>query len=88
MEDDSPCDSIFNSQTVPNMKMGDFIRRLHKYTKFSPACLIVAIIYIDRYNLSEPSFILNHRNIHKVVLTGILLATKYQDDFDYDNKAF
>jgi len=33
-------------------------------------------------------FRLNDLNIHKIVLTAILLAAKFQDDFYYDNKAF
>ena len=33
-------------------------------------------------------FRLNNFNVHKMVLTAILLAAKFQDDFYYDNKAF
>ena len=33
-------------------------------------------------------FRLSNFNVHKMVLTAILLAAKYQDDFYYDNKAF
>jgi hypothetical protein len=49
---------------------------------------VIAVIYIDRYNLNDPSFSLNSLNIHKLVLAAVLLAAKYQDDFYYDNKAF
>jgi hypothetical protein len=87
-EDDGICETIFNSNSVPNISLPDFLRRLQKYTQFSAECLVIAIIYIDRYNLNEPNFSLNHRSIHKLMLTSILLAAKYQDDFYYDNKAF
>lgn len=70
------------------MPLPDFLRRVHKYTRFSCECLLLAIIYVDRYNLSEATFTLSHRNIHKLMLTALLLAAKYQDDFYYDNKAF
>jgi hypothetical protein len=26
--------------------------------------------------------------VHKIILAAVLLATKFQDDFYYDNKAF
>lgn len=87
-EDDGICHSPFNSNAVPSMPIPDFLRRVHKYTRFSSECLVLAIIYVDRYNLSQPAFTLSHRNIHKLMLTAILLAAKYQDDFYYDNKAF
>jgi hypothetical protein len=66
----------------------DFLRRLHKYTKFSQECLVLAIIYVDRYNMGQSEFCLNTLNVHKMILTSVLLAAKFQDDFYYDNKAF
>jgi hypothetical protein len=48
-----PCDSIFNSASVPNISLLDFLRRLHRYTHFSAECLVIAIIYVDRYNMSQ-----------------------------------
>ncbi len=34
------------------------------------------------------NFSLNNLNVHKLLLTAVLLAAKFQDDFYYDNKAF
>ncbi len=87
-EDEDLCESVFNSASEPTISITDFLRRLHKYTHFSAECLIIAVIYIDRYNLSNSTFSLNRLNIHKLVLAAVLLAAKYQDDFYYDNKAF
>lgn len=87
-EDDDLCESVFNSASEPAIPITDFLLRLHKYTHFSAECLIIAVIYIDRYNLSDSTFSLNRLNIHKLVLAAVLLAAKYQDDFYYDNKAF
>jgi hypothetical protein len=33
-------------------------------------------------------FSLNNLNVHKILLTSLLLAAKFQDDFYYDNKTF
>lgn len=68
--------------------MCDFLHRLHKYTHFSAECLIIAIIYVDRYNMAMENFSINNQNAHKMMLTAVLLAAKFQDDFYYDNKAF
>jgi hypothetical protein len=38
--------------------------------------------------MSQPEFSLNRLNVHKMLLTAVLLAAKFQDDFYYDNKAF
>ena len=87
-QEGGPCESIFNSASIPNINLHEFLRRLHKYTQFSAECLIIAIIYVDRYNMRMPDFSLNNLNVHKMILTAVLLAAKYQDDFYYDNKAF
>jgi hypothetical protein len=79
---------VFNSVTVPNISLHDFLKRLHKYTRFSAECLVIAIIYIDRYNLQMNDFRLSNYNVHKLTLAAVLLAAKFQDDFYYDNKAF
>ena len=50
-EEGQECVSIFNSQEVPSIKLDMYLRRIHRYTKFSPSCLIIAILYLDRYNL-------------------------------------
>lgn len=38
--------------------------------------------------MAQEDFSLNTLNSHKMLLTAVLLATKFQDDFYYDNKAF
>ncbi len=87
-QEGSPCESIFNSSSPPTITLVDFLRRLNKYTQFSAECLVISIIYIDRYNMSQPDFSLNRLNVHKMLLTSVLLAAKLQDDFYYDNKSF
>ena len=87
-QEGAPCDSIFNSSTIPNITLHDFLKRLHKYTHFSAECLVIAIVYIDRYNMGQPHFSLSPLNVHKLLLASLLVATKFQDDFYYDNKAF
>lgn len=50
-EEGQNCTSMFNSQEVPSIALDAYLRRVHRYTKFSPQCIIIAIIYLDRYNL-------------------------------------
>lgn len=87
-QDGSPCASVFNSSSPPALPLADFLHRLHSYTHFSPECLVIAVLYIDRYNLREGGFVLGRLNVHKMVLAAVLLAAKFQDDCYYDNKAF
>lgn len=79
---------MFNSQNVPSISLSDYLQRIHKFAQYSPECLIIAIILIDRYNMSESTFSLNWNNVHRLLLTCILLAVKFQDDIYFDNVSF
>lgn len=79
---------MFNSQEVPSITLQAYLRRLHKYTHYSPHCLIIAIVYIDRYNMAEGEFSLNWHNVHRILVTALLLAVKFHDDVYFDNATF
>ena len=49
---------------------------------------MIAILYLDRYNLQEKDFCLNWLNVHRVFLTCLTLAVKFNDDYYFDNLAF
>lgn len=79
---------MFNSQEVPSISLEAYLRRIHKYTKFSPQCLIIAIIYLDRYNMAETDFCLNWNNVHRIILTCLMIAVKFHDDIYFDNLTY
>lgn len=61
-----------------------FSRRIHKYASCSNECFILALIYIDRL-IQRNNFLLTELNVHRVVITAILLAAKFFDDAYYNN---
>jgi hypothetical protein len=58
--------------------------RVHKYASCSNECFILALIYIDRL-IQRNNFLLTELNVHRVVITAILLAAKFFDDAYYNN---
>ena len=58
--------------------------RIHKYASCSTECFILALIYIDRL-IQRNSFVLSELNVHRVVITAVLLAAKFFDDAYYNN---
>jgi hypothetical protein len=59
-------------------------RRIHKYASCSNECFVLALIYIDRL-IQRNNFLLTDLNVHRVVITAILLAAKFFDDAYYNN---
>lgn len=58
--------------------------RIHKYASCSNECFILALIYIDRL-IQQSNFLLTELNVHRVVITAVLLAAKFFDDAYYNN---
>lgn len=61
-----------------------FSDSIHKYGSCSNECFVLALIYIDRL-IQRSNFFLTDLNVHRVVITAILLAAKFFDDAYYNN---
>jgi hypothetical protein len=74
----------FQSSYAPNITIQAYLERISKYAKCSPNCFIVALIYIDRL-IEIRNIVLTSLNVHRILITSILLSTKVFDDEFYKN---
>ena len=54
----------------------------------SPIVFILALVLIDRIQESHEDFYMTYRNAHRLVITAIVVATKYYDDFYFKNSFY
>jgi hypothetical protein len=45
---------------------------------------VLALVYIDRIIQGNPTFVVNSLNIHRILITSIMLAAKFFDDVYYN----
>ena len=76
--------TVFHSRKVPGISIYDYMARL-QYSGCSDSCFIAAFIYIDRILQKNPDFSLSQLCIHRLVLSSVLMAIKFNDDIYYDN---
>jgi len=74
----------FHALKPPGIGVEAYLDRVHKYASCSNECFILALIYIDRL-IERNNFLLTELNVHRVVITAILLAAKFFDDAYYNN---
>lgn len=74
----------FHALKAPGIGVEAYLDRVHKYASCSNECFILALIYIDRL-IERNNFLLTDLNVHRVVITAILLAAKFFDDAYYNN---
>ena len=79
--------SVFTSKFTPKISIGDLVNKIIKFTKTSETTFILGLIYINRF-CKIKDIILTDYNTHRIFLTSILLAKKYNEDNFYSNKFF
>ncbi|KEG15463.1 cyclin [Trypanosoma grayi] len=73
-----PSFKIFSGDFVPNISLEKYTHRLVTYIQCSPEAYIFALAYIRR--LFFRRFPLHSGNIHRVLLTAVVIAAKTRDD--------
>jgi hypothetical protein len=79
--------SKFHALRPPSISISDYLSRIGKYAACSGECFILALVYVDRVIQRNPSFLVNYLNIHRLLITGVMLAAKFFDD-QYFNNAY
>jgi len=80
-------ESTFDAITPPEISIHNYIDRIIKYTPCSKECYIAGIIYIDRI-IQSRGFVVNSFNVHRVLITSIMISAKLIDDTTYNNKYY
>jgi hypothetical protein len=77
----------FSATVAPDIGIGQYLERIHTFASCSNECFILALIFIDRLirGNNGNNFILTELNVHRVVITAVLLAAKSHDDSYYNN---
>ena len=73
---------FFISTIVPSISIKDYLIRLVQLTRMEESSLIFIVIYIDRF-CSFNHIKLTHNNIHKLILTSMFIAIKFNEDKHY-----
>ncbi|GMI73822.1 cyclin p1;1 [Hibiscus trionum] len=76
--------AIFHGLRAPAISIRHYIDRIFKYAGCSPSCFLVAYIYVDRF-VQQTDVHLTSLNVHRLLITGVLVAAKFVDDAFFNN---
>ncbi|KAF6152982.1 hypothetical protein GIB67_021587 [Kingdonia uniflora] len=82
---DSQKISVFHGLSRPTISIQTYLERIFKYADCSPSCFVVAYIYLDRFAQRQPSLPINSYNVHRLLITSIMVSAKFMDDIYYNN---
>jgi len=78
----------FHAIRAPQLSIGDYLARISTYFQCSNECFVLALIYIDRIVKLHPEFTISSLNIHRLLVTSVMLAAKFFDDVYYSNSYY
>jgi len=76
---------IFHSQSIPDISLRAYLKRIAWFLGCSTACFVLALEYIYRLARHCPEVKLNDYSVHQIVITCIMVATKFIDDKKFKN---
>ena len=82
--------SAFRATTKPGISVRAYVARIARFAGCSPACYVVAYIYLDRLLQRARRFALavDSYSVHRLLITTVLAAVKFMDDVCYNNAYF
>ncbi|CAN8318604.1 unnamed protein product [Cochlearia groenlandica] len=79
---------VFDCLEIPDMTIQSYLERIFRYTKAGPSVYVVAYVYIDRFCHNNQGFRISLTNVHRLLITTIMIASKYVEDLNYRNSYF
>eukprot|EP01105_Mastigella_eilhardi_P027944 TRINITY_DN88_c0_g4_i2.p1 TRINITY_DN88_c0_g4~~TRINITY_DN88_c0_g4_i2.p1 ORF type:complete len:772 (-),score=175.69 TRINITY_DN88_c0_g4_i2:325-2640(-) len=78
----------FDSKRPPTITLHAYMGRIAQYSGCTNDTVIAALVLIDRVIVKNPNFLVTNRNIHRLLLTCIVVACKFYEDVFYTNKFY
>lgn len=77
--------TVFHGLRAPNLSIRSYIDRIFKYSNCSPSCFTLAYVYIDRFIHQQPEVPITSLNVHRLLITSVMVAAKFVDDAFFNN---
>ncbi|KAJ1272096.1 hypothetical protein BS78_06G176600 [Paspalum vaginatum] len=82
--------SAFRATARPDISVRSYMARIARFAGCSPACYVVAYVYLDRLLLRgrRRPLAVDSYSVHRLLITAVLAAVKFMDDVCYNNAYF
>eukprot|EP00960_Hanusia_phi_P069867 767180-Hanusia_phi.AAC.2 len=77
--------TVFHGHRPPNISVKSYLERIKTFGGCSTCCFVLGVLYLERLASSDATYLLNSYNMHRLVLTAVMVATKFVDDFYFSN---
>lgn len=80
--------ACFYARAVPSIDINSYLARILKYCPCTNECFLSLLVYFDRMSRNSSGLRIDSYNIHRLVITGIMVASKFFSDVFYTNARY
>jgi hypothetical protein len=80
--------SIFYSTFRQPFSLESYVTRIVNFTNCSRSVFVNALVYLDRIKQTDPRLAISEMNVHRVLMTAVVLSVKFLEDELYQNSYF
>ncbi|KAJ3369607.1 hypothetical protein GGF31_005124 [Allomyces arbusculus] len=77
--------SRFHARAPPPISIHAYLARILKYAPCENAVFIAVLVYLDRMARARVPFVVCANNVHRLLITAIMVATKFHSDVFFTN---
>ncbi|KAG0168330.1 hypothetical protein DFQ28_003326 [Apophysomyces sp. BC1034] len=83
--------TCFHARSIPNISIHAYLTRILKYCPCANECFLALLVYFDRMSKSSstrPSLRIDSFNIHRLIIAGVVIASKLFSDIFFTNTRY
>ncbi|CAO3610727.1 unnamed protein product [Cunninghamella blakesleeana] len=77
--------TCFHARSIPSIDIESYLLRILKYCPCANECFLSLLIYFDRMARNTTQLRLDSFNIHRLIISGVMVASKFFSDVFYTN---
>lgn len=80
--------TAFHARHTPSISVEAYLARIFRYAPCSAECFITSLLYIKKVLDVKGLALLQQTTVHRLLISAVLLSSKYLDDIYYNNKFY
>ncbi|KAG2215900.1 hypothetical protein INT46_004156, partial [Mucor plumbeus] len=80
--------ACFYARAIPNIDIQSYLARILKYCPCANECFLSLLVYFDRMSRNSSGLRIDSYNIHRLIITGIMVSSKFFSDVFYTNARY
>ncbi|KAH8548821.1 cyclin-domain-containing protein [Umbelopsis sp. PMI_123] len=84
----APIYTCFHARSIPTIDIHSYLSRILKYTPCANEVFLSLLVYFDRMSRNDSNLRIDSFNIHRLIIAGVTVASKYFSDVFFTNSRY